>query len=225
MLTYVARIWVPDRPGALGAVASRIGAVRGDVVGIEILERGGGLAIDELLIELPSPELVPLLVDEMSQVDGVDVEDVRPVATPMRDPMLDALHTAAMLVEQVSVPALLELLVDQAHRDFQADWSVVLDLEDAATLVVVGEPPAPSWLRAFVSGGRASSSVATGECGPDDVGWAHLPAAELAVVLGRRSRAFRARERRRLVALAKIANHRWAELTGRQSRTLHPSAT
>ena len=31
MLTYVARIWVPDRPGALGAVASRIGAVRGDV--------------------------------------------------------------------------------------------------------------------------------------------------------------------------------------------------
>ena len=134
-------------------------------------------------------------------------------------------RAAAMLVEQVSVPALLELLVDQAHRDFQADWSVVLDLEDAATLVVVGEPPAPSWLRAFVSGGRASSSVATGECGPDDVGWAHLPAAELAVVLGRRSRAFRARERRRLVALAKIANHRWAELTGRQSRTLHPSAT
>ena len=212
MLTYVARIWVPDRPGALGAVASRIGAVRGDVVGIEILERGGGRAIDELLIELPSPDLVPLLVAEMSQVDGVDVEDVRPVA-------------AAMLVEQPSVAELLELLVDQAHREFQAVLSVVLDLGDAAPLVVVGEPPEPAWLRAFVSGGRASSSVATGECGPDDVGWAHLPAADLAVVLGRRSRAFRARERRRLVALAKIANHRWAELAGRQSRTLHPSAS
>src|ERR687894_623261 len=31
METFVVRVWVPDRPGALGQVASRIGAVRGDV--------------------------------------------------------------------------------------------------------------------------------------------------------------------------------------------------
>lgn len=31
--TYVVRVWMPDRPGALGQVASRIGAVGGDVVG------------------------------------------------------------------------------------------------------------------------------------------------------------------------------------------------
>ena len=48
MATYVVRLWLPDRPGALGQVASRIGAVHGDVVGIEILERGGGSAIDDL---------------------------------------------------------------------------------------------------------------------------------------------------------------------------------
>ena len=35
-------------PSALGQVASRIGAVHGDVIGIEILERGGGSAIDDL---------------------------------------------------------------------------------------------------------------------------------------------------------------------------------
>ncbi|MEY4175069.1 MAG: hypothetical protein RI900_2234, partial [Actinomycetota bacterium] len=44
MQTFVVRVWLPDRPGALGQVASRVGAVRGDVVGIEILERGGGSA-------------------------------------------------------------------------------------------------------------------------------------------------------------------------------------
>ena len=38
------RVWLPDRPGALGAVASRIGGVKGDVVGIEILEQGAGRA-------------------------------------------------------------------------------------------------------------------------------------------------------------------------------------
>ena len=35
METYVVRMWLPDRAGALGQVASRIGAVRGDVAGIE----------------------------------------------------------------------------------------------------------------------------------------------------------------------------------------------
>ncbi len=61
--THVIRAWLPDRPGALGAVASRIGAVRGDVIGIDILERSGGRALDELMVRLPSADLVPLLIE------------------------------------------------------------------------------------------------------------------------------------------------------------------
>ena len=76
MELHVVRLWVPDRPGALGLVASRIGAVRGDVVGIEILERGAGCAVDELIVALPESALVDLLVRELQQVDGVSVEDV-----------------------------------------------------------------------------------------------------------------------------------------------------
>ena len=79
MPVYVVRIWLPDRPGALGAIASRIGAVRGDLIGIDILERGAGRAIDELVVELPDESLVPLLTRELSEVEGVDVEDIRPV--------------------------------------------------------------------------------------------------------------------------------------------------
>ena len=60
--TYLVRVWLPDRPGALGQVASRIGAVRGDVVGIEILERGAGRAVDELVVALPEDGLLDLLV-------------------------------------------------------------------------------------------------------------------------------------------------------------------
>ena len=52
------RVWLPDRPGALGAVASRIGAVKGDVVGIEILETGSGQAVDELVVRLPDATLL-----------------------------------------------------------------------------------------------------------------------------------------------------------------------
>src|SRR5438876_4709144 len=107
MGVFVMRVWLPDRPGALGAVASRIGAVRGDVVGIDILERGAGRAIDELIVELPDESLLPLLLAEISAVDGVDVEDVRPAANLLRDPHLAALETAAMLVGAETVSELL----------------------------------------------------------------------------------------------------------------------
>src|SRR3954465_5626771 len=100
------RVWVPDRPGALGAVASRIGAVRGDLVGIDILETGAGRAIDELAVVLPEARLVPLLVQGGGEVDGVDVEEVRAVEGPLPDPRLDALETAAALVDQKTVPEL-----------------------------------------------------------------------------------------------------------------------
>src|SRR5436305_10621053 len=171
MHTYVARVWLPDRPGALGAVASRIGAVRGDVVGIDILERGAGRAIDELVIELPDEELLPLLIAEISQVDGVDVEDVRAVGGPLRDARLDALDTAALLVEQMSVRDLLEQLCEEAHRDFQADWCTVLDLEDAGELAAVGDAPPQAWLRAFLAGSGASVRVPAGYGGPEGVAW------------------------------------------------------
>src|SRR6187200_640764 len=89
--TLVVRVWLPDRPGALGQVASRIGAVRGDVTGIDILERGGGRAVDELVISLPDLSDISLLVAEITQVDGVAVEDVRKVPADLPDHSLRAL--------------------------------------------------------------------------------------------------------------------------------------
>jgi ACT domain-containing protein len=74
---YVVRIRLPDRPGALGQVASRIGAVGGDIVAIDILERSGGRAIDEFVLEMEGDHLVELLRSEIMEVDGVQVEDVR----------------------------------------------------------------------------------------------------------------------------------------------------
>ena len=51
-------------------------------------ERDG--AIDELIVALPEAGLVDLLVNEIAQVDGVDVEDVRSISDPTRVARLDA---------------------------------------------------------------------------------------------------------------------------------------
>ena len=90
--TVVVRVWLPDRPGALGQVASRIGAVRGDVLDIEVLEVGGGRAIDEIVVALPETDLVDLMVNEVHAIDGVSVEHVRPVMGEHIDGGSDGAH-------------------------------------------------------------------------------------------------------------------------------------
>lgn len=208
MATFLLRVWLPDRPGALGAVASRIGAVKGDVVGIDILERGGGRVIDELVIELPSADLVPLLLHEIGDVDGVDVEDVRPVDRGVPDYRLDALETAAGLVEETDAGALCRALVDHARHDFEADWAAVVRGGDV--VAVVGDAPEPAWLAAFVAGSRAVDT--TDGTGPSDVAWAEMARTNTVLVFGRDGRSFRARERRQAAALSRIADTRLAEL-------------
>lgn len=208
---FVVRVWLPDRPGALGAVASRIGAVRGDLVGIDILETGAGRAIDELVVSLPSDDLVPLLVKEIEQVDGVDVEDVRAAGGDLPDARLAALETAAVLMEQPDRDALCVALVGHARFDFEADWAAVLSGGDNPELLAsAGEAPAAAWLAAFVSGSRDASSGDDESHGADDVAWAPLSTSGASLAVGREGRVFRARERRQLVALARIAGWRLA---------------
>ena len=206
---FVVRVWLPDRPGALGAVASRIGAVRGDLVGIDILETGAGRAIDELVVSLPSEDLVPLLVKEIEQVDGVDVEDVRAAGGELPDARLAALETAAVLMEQPDRDALCVALVGHTRFDFEADWAAVLSGGDAPKfLASAGETPTAAWLAAFVTGSRDASTGTHEEHGPDDVAWAPLSTSGASLAVGREGRVFRARERRQLVALARIAGWR-----------------
>jgi hypothetical protein len=223
-MNVVMRVWLPDRPGALGAVASRVGAVRGDLIGIDILERGAGRAIDELIVSLPDGTPVELLIREVGQVDGVDVEEVRPAPDLMPDHRLDALENAAALVEETSIEGLLQRLVADACHVFDATWVAVIDLTGPVAVANVGAAPPASWLDAFVAGSRSSAPVASGLAGPDDVAWAPLDGADLALVLGRDGRPFRARERRQLAALTRIADRRWVELARRSVRDAHPSA-
>ena len=227
--TYVMRVWMPDRPGALAAVAGRIGAVRGDVIGIDILETGSGMAIDELVVRIPDAGLIDLLVREVNEVDGVKVEDVRPLTDAVHDPRLDALETAAVLVGASTPGDLLDALCLHASRTLGASWMAVVDADAGDLRAAAGAPPSIEWLTAFVAGSRLAAGASAGSgadvAGPDDVAWAPLAGAGLAVVLGREHTVFRARERRQVAALARIVDTRYRELVQQQCRLAHPSNT
>ncbi len=221
METFIVRVWLPDRPGALGQVASRIGAVRAEIVGIDILERGGGRAIDELAVQMPESGLMDLLVQEIRAVDGVDVEEVRRVDGANHDPRADALETAAILVGASDRTGLLDAVVTHGRRVLGGAWASIIRLDESELLATDGVSPPTAWLVAFVEGSRSVANGLTSvDRGPDDVVWAPLPSSNLAVVVGRTGSGFRARERRQVAALARIADSRLVDL----ERRAHPSS-
>jgi hypothetical protein len=200
----VVRVWLPDRPGALGLVASRIGAIGGDIAWIDVLERSDRVAVDEFAVVLPSAELVKLLVREIEQVDGASVEDWHEVET-FPDPALDALESVELLTGARDVTELAQQLVKCVRTDFLADWAAVLRGAELVTSAGAGAPDA-SVLEALAAGTTASPAVAAGDSGPDDLAVAPLPAQGAVLLLGRAGHPFRRRERRQLIALARIAD-------------------
>lgn len=202
MITVVVRVWMPDRPGALGQVASRIGAVRGDVLGIEILEQGGGLVIDELTVGLPSEDIITLLANEVNAVDGVSVEEVRLVDDDRADPSLAALAAGAAIAESPS-GGRLDVLCQGLERIVEADWVAVL--RDNEIVANRGVTPDLGWLRAFLAGSEHLNGLA-GASTPSDVVWAHLIVSGLAVAAGRSGHPIHERERIRFSLLTRLAD-------------------
>ena len=194
METYVVRLWLPDRPGVLGQVAGRIGDARGDVVGIEILERGGGMAIDELTVALPEAAYLDVMVAGLLRIEGVAVEDVRTVRADRPDGALAVLTTAAAVVAATADERL-----DTACRELRhlldADWAVAMRLDEARAVAHDGPLPELEWLAAFLVGSDHLPGGAGPLHTPGDLVWSRVPSHGVALVCGRAGRVFHARER------------------------------
>ncbi|MGO8875621.1 MAG: hypothetical protein ACLQNG_07640 [Acidimicrobiales bacterium] len=226
----VVRVWLADRPGSLGQLASRIGEVGGDLVGIDILERDGARAVDELTVELPEGLSPESLADALSQLPGVEVEDLRHLLSRVPHSGRDPLDAAVLLAEAVDARELLNVLAHGVCAAFACDWSTVLDMSGstARTLAEAGESPSAAWLGAFVAGARAGLSLSSvdsvGLVGPRDVAWAPLDSSGLVVVAGRDGPPFRSRERRQLQQLCRVGVARWSELVRAAARSHDVSA-
>lgn len=203
MSTHIVRLWLPDVPGTLGRVAAAIGRASGDVIGIEILERGAGMAIDELLVELPDGSSVEGMVVEISRVDGVAIEDVHPVAPDRSDQSVLALEVAASIMESPS-PARLQRMCTSVRTMLEAEWCAVLRTGEGTPEAVAGEVPDLAWVMAFLDGTRHLESSETVQTTLGDVAWAWIPEIQGAIVCQRRTRDFRWRERRHLQLIARI---------------------
>lgn len=217
---FIVRVQLPDRPGALGAIATRVGAVRGDLVGIEILERADGRVIDELVVELPSLDLAPLLRRELAEVEGVVVDDIISAADAPYDPQLAAFEVAAVLLGSEDREELLWSLCTHIRRTVRSDWVAVID---ATGHIVAHAGALPHVEQGTPAPHRVENAVPDSdlhvECLP-------LPSAEVSLRLGRQGVPFRAAERRRAAVVARLAGTWWTRLAERarlRSMMAHPA--
>jgi hypothetical protein len=197
--TVVLRLWLPDRPGALGQVASRIGAVRGDLLGIEILEAGAGNVIDELVVRLPDAGLVDLMIAEVDAVDGVGVEHVRSLDGGHVDPDLAALTLVAEVAEMDGAHRPIAL-VRGARRLVGGDWAAIVD--GGMLVAADGEHPDLALLAAAREG-----SDHLGDSAPlaGELFWARVAGTSLVLAAGREGLPIHTRERARIDLLARIS--------------------
>ncbi len=122
-MSYLLRLVVPDRPGALGAVATALGRAGIDIVSVDVLERGSGTAVDDVVVELPPDRVADSLITAVTAVPGVRVESLRPFAGP-----LDT-HRELHLLEELAHAGTgtAKLLAAELPRVFHSGWAVVLD--------------------------------------------------------------------------------------------------
>lgn len=203
MLTRL-RIWLPDDPGVLGAVAAEIGEAKGNVVGLEVLEREAGVAIDEMVVELPDdPAAIDAVCRAVRNVPGVGVEEVTELAGEAADREDTVLAAASAIVEATTPAGALEALVVHVRTLFGLAWLAVAD--DALTqfVEVHGDAPTPGWVAAFAEGARSGADPANDTTGSGV--FVEVVSGAGLTLCGGRAVAIRRRERREIALLATVA--------------------
>jgi len=173
------------------------------VTAIDILERGGGRVVDQLVVSLPQSVDELLLAREVASVDGVAVEHIRAVRGRPDDPATTLLDVAAAVAE-VEASERIALACRRLVEALDADWSVIV-AGDELVHCCGAEAPEPAWILAFLSGSDHLDGA--GDRSPGDVVWARLPHAGATIAAGRAARPFHERERARATTLARVLDH------------------
>ncbi len=209
-MSYLLRVVLPNRPGALGALATALGRVGADIQNLIVVERNAEAAVDDVLVDLPAPGLADTLLTAAHSVPGAYVESLARYGgrLDLQDDLafLDSLADAG--------PDRLERFTAGLPDVLRAQWALLLDTVDAppgswfASAGAPGSPPRTDWLPLaeprLVDPGEVWADPTV--CGPDpQLAAAPMGAAGRVLLVGRcGGPVFRASELHRLGYLAAV---------------------
>lgn len=128
---FLMRVTLPDRPGSLGAVATAIGTINGDINAVEIVEKGpDGMVVDDFIVDLPPNQLPETIVTACQNLVGVHVQWIS------RYPEGGGLQSDLEALERMTAEPehAAETLVSLCPVVFRSHWAVLIDLS-ASTAV------------------------------------------------------------------------------------------
>jgi hypothetical protein len=200
------RLTIPDRPGALGAVASVIGTTGADVVQVEVLSSEAGQAVDDIYVSVPDAKRLARLLERLAEMRGVVVDGCQHPAPPVTG------HAELELVARlVADPGrLMSTLVDGAPAAVGADWAQVLAYpDDAPAEIVAAGLGAPEALEPPAVPMRLATPVISAPDGGAYGGVAAVPLAPpfLLLLVREQGPAFHRSEVWRLAEIGRIVGH------------------
>lgn len=138
-MSFLIRVQLPDLPGALGAVATALGAIGADILSVDVVERISGTAIDDLVVELPKGRLPDVLITAAESVADVEVDAVRPYAG-----VLDT-HRELELVEDVAAKPDegLTIFTEGVPRIVRAGWALIVGPGEEGAHTLTASTAAP----------------------------------------------------------------------------------
>src|SRR4051812_25014317 len=79
---YNLRATLPDRPGALGALAAALGRTGADILSINVVERDQFDAVDDITFEVPEAVQLDDVYTALHSVNGLWIESLHPEVSP-----------------------------------------------------------------------------------------------------------------------------------------------
>ncbi|MEZ5094495.1 ACT domain-containing protein [Nocardioides sp.] len=140
-MPYLLRVALPDVPGSLGRVATAIGQAGADIEAIEIVEhRHDGVAVDDVLLEMPPGAMPDSVVSACHALDGVEVIWITHYAAGGN------LFLDLEVVEELTTlgAEALDALVGMLPITFRADWAARVEQTEAGGAVVRATDAAPA---------------------------------------------------------------------------------
>ncbi|NTY62014.1 amino acid-binding protein [Mycolicibacterium sphagni] len=140
MPSYLLRVQLVDRPGSLGSLAVALGSVGADILSLDVVERGSGYAIDDLVVDLPHGAMPDTLITAAERLEGVRVDTIRP-----HTGLLEA-HRELELIDHIAAADRddrLQVLADEAPRVLRVGWCTVARISEEGLRRIVGSSGAP----------------------------------------------------------------------------------
>jgi hypothetical protein len=133
---------VPDRPGALGALASAIGEAGGDITAVDVVERGLSAAVDDVLVETPDAASADRILAKLNALPAIVIEAWQPFTEG--DQLRDGLDIVDGLGSTAS--RALAAITRIAPAVLRARWVVIIDQVNSGVAITQASAGAP-WVR------------------------------------------------------------------------------